>query len=1111
MDARPGWLPRPRTRVEWGLACASLALLYFLAARLGLSMSVVNASASPVWPPTGVAIAALLVLGLRAWPGVTVGAYLANALTTGWGWPSLAIAGGNTLEALAAAWLVTRFAGGLDCLRRPRGVLAFAVLAGLVATAVSASLGVATLVASGNAPAAAARAIWTTWWLGDATGALLFGLPLIALAQARPTTRDLPESILGLGLVAALGGVVFSPLLGDSVLLLLIPLVALGWTAWRLGSLVAACAALVLATVAILGTLGRYGPLVTTDPNTELLVLQAYLGTASLTALILAAFRHARPATAPTFEQLQRRNYVAAVVGTVGVALLGTLVVAGWFLDIDQLKAPIQGTGSMKANTAIGLVAASVLLLTTRQARRPGLPGGLAAGLMLALGLATLAQYLLGVNLGIDELLVRDDLATISTSSPGRMSVFTALGLSLLASSVLARPLPRYGARLADALSLLTCGIGLLALTGQAYGATLFASTTQVALHTAAALFVAGLASILLHQRGALAAVFASPDVDGRLARMLPLGILGIPILLGLAGLQLENEGRLTEAQSALLSVFATMVLVVVVALATVSQAREALQQRAQAEAALRQAVQRTNEAERVTHRGSWDWDVTTNRAVWSEGMYRLFGVDPATFQNSNENFLAMVLPQDRDRMGQAMAAALANPGTFYQEYRLRRPDGAIRYLQGEGSVVVDDAGKPRMLYGVVQDLTEQKLAEVELRRAQERFERVFHASPAAIALTRRDGRFIDANEAFASLVGRDRATLLSGTLKAEELWADGPQRDVLLAALEKGGSVREFEMVLRRPDGSERIGLAGVEYLDVGGETTILSTLQDITERKQQQQRRETRIANEAELDRLRRTDQFRTDFINSTAHELATPLTPLVLNLAALKHDPGLSERQAAALQAMERSITRLRRIIDDLVGAADLQARAITLDRRRLNITRELRAAVAAHQRPADRAGIALPDPVDSGLSVSADPARLQLVLGHLLGNALKFTPPGGTVTLASRRDVDMVRIEVSDTGIGLTRQQIDALWKPFGQAHDKSQRTDSGSGLGLYVTKGVVDLHGGEVGCVSAGPGKGATFWFTLPMATGHVDPLATRTEAEPPKRADLNPGVGEAAA
>lgn len=674
--------------------------------------------------------------------------------------------------------------------------------------------------------------------------------------------------------------------------------------------------------------------------------------------------------------------------------------------------------------------------------------------------------------------------------------------------------------------------------------------------------------------------------------------------------------------------------------LATEIQGRRVVQEE------LERTVSLVDDAEAVTGRGSWQWDVTADRAHWSRGMYRLFGVDPSSFQNTNANFLAIVHPEDRGRMGDAIAQALRKPGRFHQEYRILRPGGEVRYIRGEGNVQTGPGGDASTMHGFVQDITDLRTAEEEARKAQEeanaaaqrfrllfdrspaplaikradgtgfidvndaferlvgrplaqlvdpafdhvsiwtdarirdnllgrlradghaegldlgirrpdgkvrqvmaavqlmdfggvqafvlalqdvtdarkaeaearrateRFERVFHASPVAISLTKDDGTFLDVNDAFCALVDRPRDELVSGKVRATEIWEDPQERQRVLIAIRDRGVVRDLELRLRRPDGEVRTSLASVEYIDLGGSTTILSLLQDITDRLRMQEEQERRRASEAELDRLRRTDAFRGEFINNIAHELATPLTPLVLKVKTMLADKSLSPAQRLTAETLERNVQRLRHLVDDMVGAADLQARNLAIDKRRLNLTRELRAAVAAHHPAAARAGIAMDDPEDTGLTVSADPARLQLVLGHLLGNAIKFTPAGGHVQVTSRRAGDEVRIEVHDTGAGLTRKQMEGLWKPFAQAHDKSQRTDSGSGLGLYVTKGIVELHGGEVGCSSPGPGQGATFWFTLPLATGHVDPLARAKpadEAVPEPRRNLNPGVGDDAA
>src|SRR3990170_2314328 len=128
---------------------AILAGVYFAAAKLGLMLAFVHASATAVWPPTGIALAAVLMLGYRVWPGILLGGFLANVTTAGTAATSAGIAVGNTLEALVGAYLVNRFAGGRDVFERPRDILRFAVLAGMVSTMVSATFGVTTLSIGG--------------------------------------------------------------------------------------------------------------------------------------------------------------------------------------------------------------------------------------------------------------------------------------------------------------------------------------------------------------------------------------------------------------------------------------------------------------------------------------------------------------------------------------------------------------------------------------------------------------------------------------------------------------------------------------------------------------------------------------------------------------------------------------------------------------------------------------------------------------------------------------------------------------------------------------------------------------------------------------------------
>src|SRR6266545_2859266 len=159
-----------RERIARVIVAALLVALYFVAGKLGLTLAFVNASASAVWPPTGLAIAALLIFGVELWPAILIGALAVNLTTSGDVPSSIGISVGNTLEALIAARLATRFAGGRSAFERPQDVLRFTLIAA-GASAVGATIGVTSLGLTGLAPWSDLGPVWLTWWLGDLSGA----------------------------------------------------------------------------------------------------------------------------------------------------------------------------------------------------------------------------------------------------------------------------------------------------------------------------------------------------------------------------------------------------------------------------------------------------------------------------------------------------------------------------------------------------------------------------------------------------------------------------------------------------------------------------------------------------------------------------------------------------------------------------------------------------------------------------------------------------------------------------------------------------------------------------------------------------------------------------
>ncbi len=282
-------------KIKKAFQILALAGVYFISAKLGLTLAFVQANATAIWPPTGIALAVLLIGGWDLWPGVFLGAFFANLLTNGTVWTSLGIASGNTLEALTAYYLVNRFAKGKNALRESSTLYRFAFLGGVAATAVSATIGVGTLILAGLAPSALFKDIWVTWWLGDMGGALVVAPPILLWPRFFPNhvkpLRLLEGALLGASFLLV-GWVLFGGCAALSVQhfplqYFLIPL--LMWAAVSFDPFTASLVLFAVSFVSLLGTIHGFGPFQGETQNQSLLFLQIYMSITSVTILALAS------------------------------------------------------------------------------------------------------------------------------------------------------------------------------------------------------------------------------------------------------------------------------------------------------------------------------------------------------------------------------------------------------------------------------------------------------------------------------------------------------------------------------------------------------------------------------------------------------------------------------------------------------------------------------------------------------------------------------------------------------------------------------------------------------------------------------------------------------
>ncbi|MPY53124.1 MASE1 domain-containing protein [Streptomyces acidicola] len=289
-----------------GLRLAAVVAAYYVCARIGLQQELVRGQVTPFWPPTGIALVALMLWGLRMWPAIALGAFLVNVALGPWIVPVLLIVAGNTI-APVCAYLLLRRVGFRTELDRLQDALALVFLAALGGMVISATVGTGVLVAFGALPSDAFWPTWSVWWTGDAMGALAIA-PLLLVARHARWPRGVPV-LRWVEAVALLGGTAAVTVVAThtSVNLLFLVVPFLIWAAFRFQLAGAAPCVLIASGIAIYAGAVGSGPFAAHGLLAKMVILQAFNGTVSLTALLLSAIVTERNHTLREIEQVCER------------------------------------------------------------------------------------------------------------------------------------------------------------------------------------------------------------------------------------------------------------------------------------------------------------------------------------------------------------------------------------------------------------------------------------------------------------------------------------------------------------------------------------------------------------------------------------------------------------------------------------------------------------------------------------------------------------------------------------------------------------------------------------------------------------------------------------
>jgi len=445
------------------------------------------------------------------------------------------------------------------------------------------------------------------------------------------------------------------------------------------------------------------------------------------------------------------------------------------------------------------------------------------------------------------------------------------------------------------------------------------------------------------------------------------------------------------------------------------------------------------------------------------------------------DDWLSLIHPDDRERTLSEWRRAVERGGIYEVEHRSLDRDGEYRHLLSRAVPVRNDEGEVTDWIGASADITEQVRAEEALRASEMQFRTLANSIPQLAWMADEQGSIFWYNQRWYEYTGT--------TLDEVEGWGwqkvhhpDEVERVVAdLKRSFEAGEPWEDTFPLRSASGEYRWFLSRALPIrdEEGRIVRWFGTNTDVEDQRQAQVERERarRAAEEA--------NRAKSEFLATMSHELRTPLNAIAGYVELLEmgiHGP-LNDAQADAIRRIKQSEYHLLGVINDILNFAKLEAGSLQVEVQEIHLAPVLEKMEALIRPQVDRKGITytLGD-CDAGATALGDTERVQQILLNLLGNAVKFTKPGGSVTLRCEVNEIAARIQVCDTGPGIPRDRLDSIFDPFVQLEPALTRSAEGSGLGLAISRDLAQLMGGDL-AVESTVGQGSTFTLTLPRPPG----------------------------
>jgi len=437
--------------------------------------------------------------------------------------------------------------------------------------------------------------------------------------------------------------------------------------------------------------------------------------------------------------------------------------------------------------------------------------------------------------------------------------------------------------------------------------------------------------------------------------------------------------------------------------------------------------------------------------------------------------FFKTIHPKDKKRIIELSTKTdnRFDNGINYYEARGIHKNGNIIWLEIYSKVITFQK-KPAFLVTYI-DISERKKAKVELRETEEKYRIVFEKSPSSILLINTSGKIEDCNPALEKLIEYDRTELI-GKRYGRLPIIPPKYLPVLLKRLKQisdGETIPSIDIQLTKKDGSLIWVSVDSSLVKMGDKMYIMVMGHDISEKK------------EVEI-KLKELNEMRKEFIDRASHELKTPITTVygAYQLLDMLHKDKFDPEQLEILEMAFSGTRRIKKLVDDLLDVSLMESKIFKLKKRRTNLSDLIQNCIKEMKYFSNKRNHEIIIDLEPELYLNIDESRIELVLTNLISNAIKYTPSKGRINIKIKSDDKFAQIIIKDTGVGLTKKEIKGLFKKFSRISSplkKDLDMDLGStGLGLFISKEIINLHGGEIWAESEGKGKGSTFIITIPV-------------------------------